>query len=262
MDRTRVKARVKITGEFWLQTHEGDGNYNIKHWLEQEDSEVVPPPVAVWLHYLMHPVIRQLEHRHSTSNHPKRDEMVLKAVERLYVGTYNRFRKALANIPNELPDQVELKDLAEPFYHFELRGGEGHMLIGKALYAYHHKKAHMICELSPYSCMPNTMSIGSMANVIGKYPDLLYAPIEVKGDAEAHALSRCQMILTEAKKRAKAEFEEVLKKTGIRVEAIHEYEKHHPELRRATYKVPHKGYSGTSANYVLHLAQDRGLARA
>ena len=83
---------------------------------------------------------------------------------------------------------MELKNLAEPFYHFELRGGEGHMLIGKALYAYHHKKAHMVCELSPYSCMPNTMSIGSMANVIGKYPDLLYAPIEVKGDAEVHAL--------------------------------------------------------------------------
>ena len=44
VDRIRVKARVKITGEFWLQTHEGDGNYNIKRWLEQEDSEVVPPP--------------------------------------------------------------------------------------------------------------------------------------------------------------------------------------------------------------------------
>jgi predicted nucleotide-binding protein (sugar kinase/HSP70/actin superfamily) len=187
---------------------------------------------------------------------------MLKGLERIFVGTYNRFRKALANIPSELPDQVELKNLAEPFYHFELRGGEGHMLIGKALYAYHHKKAHMVCELSPYSCMPNTMSIGSMANVIGKYPDLLYAPIEVKGDAEVHALSRCQMILTEAKKRAQIEFEQVLQKTGLTVEAIHEYEKQHPELRRATYKVPHKGYSGLSANYVLHLAQDRGLARA
>ena len=262
VDRTRVKARVKITGEFWLQTHEGDGNYNIKRWLEQEDSEVVPPPVAVWLHYLMHPVIRKLEKRHSISKHPRRDDMILKAVERLYVATYNRFRKALANIPSELPDQMELKDLAAPFYHFELRGGEGHMLIGKALYSYLHKKAHMICELSPYSCMPNTMSIGSMANVIGKYPDLLYSPIEVKGDAEVHALSRCQMVLTEAKKRAQAEFEAVLQKTGLTVEEIRQYENRHPELRRATYKVPHKGYAGLSANYVLHLAQDRDLARA
>ena len=135
-------------------------------------------------------------------------------------------------------------------------------MIGKALYYYHHKKAHMICELSPYSCMPNTMSIGSMANVIGKYPDLLYAPIEVKGDAEVHALSRCQMILTEAKRRAQSEFEDCLKKTGLTVDAIHSYEKQHPELRRATYKVPHKGYAGGASNYVMHLAEDRGLAHA
>jgi len=262
VDHTRVKTKVKITGEFWLQTHEGEGNYNIKRWLEEQESESVPPPVAVWLHYLMHPVIRDLDNKRSGKKVKKSQELLLQAVERLYVKTYNRFRGALGNIPNELPDQVELKELAEPFYHFELRGGEGHMLIGKALYAYHHKKAHMVCELSPYSCMPNTMSIGSMANVIGKYPDLLYAPIEVKGDAEVHALSRCQMILTEAQKRARAEFEQVLAETGLTVEAIKEYEKHHPELRRATYKVPHKGYSGTAANYVMHLAKDRRIASA
>ncbi len=62
----------------------------------------------------------------------------------------------------------------------------------------------MICELSPYGCLPNTMSIGAMAAVLGKHPDLLYAPLEIKGDAEVHALSRCQMILTDAKKRARA----------------------------------------------------------
>jgi predicted nucleotide-binding protein (sugar kinase/HSP70/actin superfamily) len=262
VDHLRVKAKVKITGEFWLQTHEGEGNYNIKRWLEQEEAEVIPPPVAVWLHYLMHPLIRKLEQRHGENKHPKAQEMMLYALERIYRGTYNRFRKALANLPHELPDQAELLRLAEPFYHFELRGGEGHMLIGKALHSYHHKTAHMICELSPYSCMPNTMSIGSMANVIGKYPDLLYAPIEIKGDAEVHALSRCQMILTEAKKRAHAEFESVMQKTGLTEQRIRKYESQHPETRRATYYIPHHGYAGTAANYVMHLAHDKGLARA
>jgi predicted nucleotide-binding protein (sugar kinase/HSP70/actin superfamily) len=262
VDHLRVKAKVKITGEFWLQTHEGEGNYNIKRWLEQEDSEVVPPPVAVWLHYLLHPTIRKLEHRHSVSKHPRVENFALHALERVYRGTYNRFRKALGNLPYELPDQEELRTLAAPFYHFELRGGEGHMLIGKALHTYHHKKAHMTCELTPYSCMPNTMSVGSMANVLGKYPDLLYAPIEVKGDSEVHALSRCQMILTEAKKRAKAEFEDVMKKTGLTVEKIRNYEKSHPELRRATYRIPHRDVAGVASNYVLHLAHDRGLATA
>jgi hypothetical protein len=89
---------------------------------------------------------------------------------------------------------------------------------------------------------------------MGTYPDLLYAPIEVKGDAEVHALSRCQMILTEAKKRASQEFEEILEKSGVTVDKIRAYEKDHPELRRATYRVPHKGVPGTASNYLLHLA--------
>jgi predicted nucleotide-binding protein (sugar kinase/HSP70/actin superfamily) len=148
-----------------------------------------------------------------------------------------------------------LRSLARPFFNHQLRGGEGHMLIGKALYAYHHKTAHMVCELSPYACMPNTMSIGSMANVLGKYPDLLYAPIEVKGDAEIHALSRCQMILTEAKKRAQRELDEVLDRQCISMEAIRNYEAHHPEVTRTTYRVPHYGFAGTAANYVTHLAK-------
>ena len=119
-------------------------------------------------------------------------------------------RAALGDIPHEMPDQYELRRLAAPYFHHRLSGGEGDMLVGKALWAHLHKKAHMICELSPYACMPNTMSIGAMAGVIGKHPDLLYAPLEIKGDAEVHALSRCQMILTEAKKRARSEFEQAL----------------------------------------------------
>ncbi len=262
VDHLRVKAKVKITGEFWLQTHEGEGNYNIKRWLESEESEVIAPPVAVWLHYLMHPTIRKLEHRNSKSKYPKVENLALHALEKFIAEPTTASARRLANIPHELPDQEELKTLAEPFYNFQLRGGEGHMLIGKALHSYHHKTAHMICELSPYSCMPNTMSIGSMANVIGKYPDLLYAPIEVKGDAEVHALSRCQMILTEAKKRAHAEFEGVMEKTGLTEKKIRAYEAKHPEVRKATYHVPHRAFAGTAANYVMHLAYDKGLARA
>ncbi|HEY2383519.1 MAG TPA: hypothetical protein VGK48_20285 [Terriglobia bacterium] len=261
VDRLRVKPKVKITGEFWLQTHEGDGNYNIKRWLEQENSEVIPPAVAVWFDYLMHPLIHRMEHRHAYARHPKAMQFTLKLAERLYAATYNRLRRALASLPNELPDQAELARLAEPFFHFELRGGEGHMLIGKALYVYHHKKAHMVCELSPYSCMPNTMSIGAMANVLGKYPDLLYAPIEVKGDSDVHALSRCQMILTEAKRRAQTEFDDALRSTGLTIDKIRQYEVEHPELRKATYRVPHQGRAGSAANYVLHLASARGLGK-
>jgi hypothetical protein len=129
------------------------------------------------------------------------------------------------------------------------------MLIGKALWAHHNKKAHMICELSPYACMPNTMSIGAMSGVLGKYPDLLYAPLEIKGDAEVHALSRCQMILTEARKRALHEFDAAIERTGLHRDEVRAWLDAHPAMKRATYRVPHSGtVTGTAANVVLHVA--------
>ncbi len=255
IDRLQVKPKVKITGEFWLQTHEGDGNYNIKRWLEEEGAELIPPPIAVWLDYLLRSNAQKLEDKRGVDRYAPLKIQTVRTLQRLYRWNYNRLRKALGSLPYEMPDQYELRRLAAPYFPNRPAGGEGDMLVGKALYAYHHKKAHMICELSPYSCMPNTMSIGAMANVLGKYPDLIYAPIEVKGDAEVHALSRCQMVLTEAKKRAQRDFDEVMERTGLTAEAISKYEALHPEVRKSTYRIPHYGYPGTSANYVLHLAK-------
>src|SRR6185437_8829462 len=144
--------------------------------------------------------------------------------------------------------------LAAPYFHSRLSGCEGDMLVGKALWAYQKKKAHMICELSPYACMPNTMSIGAMAAVISKYPDLLYAPLEIKGDAEVHALSRCQMILTEDKKRANSEFDATLSQTGLTLDAARARRDARPAMRKASYRVASAGRVGTAANLVAALA--------
>jgi hypothetical protein len=60
---------------------------------------------------------------------------------------FNPLRGALGHLPHELPDQFELRRLATPYFHSRLDGGEGDMLVGKALWAHLGKKAHMICEL-------------------------------------------------------------------------------------------------------------------
>jgi predicted nucleotide-binding protein (sugar kinase/HSP70/actin superfamily) len=253
VDRLRVKPIVKITGEFYLQTVEGDPNYNIHRWLEAEGAEVYPAAIAVWFDYLMRLAGQDFE-----------DHIGIQKLARLKAGgirtgqatlrwIYDRVRRALGGVPHAIPDQYELRRLAAPYFNSRLNGGEGDMLVGKALWAYHQKKAHMICELSPYSCMPNTMSVGAMATVIGKYPDLLYAPLEIRGDAEVHALSRCQMILTEAKKRAQREYNEVLERIGISAETL--AARINPDMRKGTYKVPSSGVAAsTAANFALHLA--------
>src|SRR5437899_222825 len=44
VDRTKVKSLVKITGEFWAQITEGDGNFHMFDFLEREGAQ------AGWLH--------------------------------------------------------------------------------------------------------------------------------------------------------------------------------------------------------------------
>src|SRR5437773_7522412 len=61
VDRLRVKPMVKITGEFYLQTVEGDPNYNIHRWLEAEGAEVYPAAITVWMDYLLRHGLQRFE---------------------------------------------------------------------------------------------------------------------------------------------------------------------------------------------------------
>ncbi|MEE8285561.1 MAG: hypothetical protein V3R72_02590 [Gammaproteobacteria bacterium] len=257
VDRLRIKPVVKITGEFYLQTVEGDPNYNIHRWLEAEGAEVYPAAVTVWLDYLMRLACQDLEDHCGIIRYARLRLLAVRSAQHLLRRTYRRMGRALGDVPHDLPDQEELRDLATPWYHSRLSGGEGDMLVGKALWAFKRNKAHMICELSPYACMPNTMSIGAMAGVLGAHPEILYAPLEIKGDAEVHALSRCQMVLTEARRRAQGEFEAVLEQTGLSLDGARERLEASPEAQLASWPVPRCGATGTAANLVLHLAGAR-----
>ena len=250
VDRFRVKAKVKITGEFYLQTVEGEPNYNIHSWLESEGAEVYPAPVAIWLDYLIRCEQQRWEER-NYANGAKRRVLALNLASNALNWRYDQMRRALGGLPHQLPRQSELRSLAAPYYDSRLMGGEGDMLIGKAIWAHTKRKAHMIAELSPYSCMPNTMSLGAMAAVQGNYPDMLHAALEVKGDSKVHALSRCQMILTEAKVQARKEFDLALKASNLTLSEARD------KLAKTPHSVmrplPERGAAGTAANLVLQL---------
>ena len=51
VDRTIVKPKVSVIGEFWAMTTEGDGNYALQRFLEQEGAEVDIQLVTNWLLY-------------------------------------------------------------------------------------------------------------------------------------------------------------------------------------------------------------------
>lgn len=253
LDRLRVKPRVAVTGEFFLQTTESDANYNIHAWLEAEGAEVYPSIIATWFDYNLRFYRQVFEDRVGLDRYAalkvKGLGLASKAVHRIY----NRLRHALDDVPRPLPDQDNIRRLASPFFNSRLSGGEGDMLIGKSLLLHLNRKAHMICELSPYGCMPNTMSVGAMSGALGKYPDLLYAPLEIKGDAEVHALSRCQMILTEAKRKAQKEFDAALSITGLTLESARALLAQRPDLDRPFSNIPAHGAAGMAASLVLEL---------
>ncbi|MCI0423188.1 MAG: hypothetical protein L0312_28855, partial [Acidobacteria bacterium] len=116
VDRLQVKPKVKITGEFWLQTHEGDGNYNIKRWLESEGAELIPPPIAIWLDYLLNSPLDS-EDMKEANNNTRIKGVIIRALTFLYRRNYDRLRKAMNDLPYAMPYQKELRELATPFYH-------------------------------------------------------------------------------------------------------------------------------------------------
>ena len=272
VDRTRVKPVVKITGEFWAQLTEGDGNFHMFDFLEREGAQVLVEPIATWVAYLMyqakahaiakwpvnrpHANPRWYEAKKHFSNYIglRKKLWGIGAGQRMWNFFYHRTIKHLGGISHHLVPQTELAELAHPFYNQFARGGEGHLEVGKNVYYTVHKLCHMVLALKPFGCMPSSQSDGVQSAVINKFKDMIFLPIETSGEGEVNAHSRVQMALGEAKVKAKAEFEQCLKSTGKSLQEIRSYIDEHPELKRPFYHVPHReGVAGTAAQFVLHV---------
>src|SRR5437764_259861 len=273
VDRMRVKPVVKITGEFWAQITEGDGNFHMFEFLEREGAQVIVEPIATWVAYLMYqakaharakwPVNRP--HRnpkwYELKKHLANDLGLRKRVMGIGAGQvmwnyfYHRTIKHLGGITHHLVPQEELAEMAHPFYNQFARGGEGHLEVCKNVYYTVNHLCHMVLALKPFGCMPSSQSDGVQSAVINKFKDMVFLPIETSGEGEVNAHSRVQMALGEAKAKAKGEFEMALKSTGKRLEDFKGFVADHPEVRRPFYKVPHRpGIAGTAAQFILHVS--------
>jgi predicted nucleotide-binding protein (sugar kinase/HSP70/actin superfamily) len=274
VDRTKVKPVVKITGEFWAQLTEGDGNFHMFEFLEREGAQVLVEPIATWVAYLLYQAKAHAIAKWPV-NQPHKNPKWYEAKKQFanYIGLhkklwgigfgqkawnffYHRTAEQLGGITHHLVPQNELAELAHPFYNQYARGGEGHLEVGKNVYYTIHKMCHMVLALKPFGCMPSSQSDGVQSAVINKFKDMIFLPIETSGEGEVNAHSRVQMALGEAKVKAKAEFEQCLKQTGKTLAEIHAYMDEHPELKKPFYHVPHRpGIAGTAAQFVLHVSE-------
>ncbi|MCS6912263.1 MAG: hypothetical protein RMK29_16435 [Myxococcales bacterium] len=265
VDRTRPKPKVSVIGEFWAMTTEGDGNYQLQRFLEAEGAEVDIQIVTNWLLYQI------WEHRWDTMqrmglryldkgrkgllgvNVQKKLAMLWLADRALRV-----VFQTLANLVGlhdyPLPDMDLVAERAKDLYNNHLRGGEGHMEVGKLILNIEKKKSTMTLSVKPFGCMPSSgVSDGVQSWVTEKHPGAIFLPIETSGDGAVNVYSRVQMMLFKARQVARAEFDAACREAGVSAEEVRLYLARHRRLASPFFWPTHR-VTTTASDLVYEVA--------
>ncbi len=259
VDRTRIKPKVAIIGEIWAQTTEGDGNYRLPAFLEEEGAEVEMQPITVWLLSRFWEPRYDLVQRQQTLSNIKTDAAdslhgiwwkvpALRAGESL-VRLIFALAARLAGLRGyKLPNIDELSEISAPYYDPNQKGGEMFMEVGKMLQYSAHNEANMVVSVKPFGCMPSSsVSDGVQSLVAERLPQTQFVSIETTGDGAVNVYSRLQMQLFKAVQSAHGEAGQALTAGGIsRQEAIR-YLERHPRLNHPLHCCPRR-YSSSAAN--------------
>ncbi len=276
VDRTLAKPKVAIIGEFWAMTTEGDGNYQLQRFLEQEGAECDIQFVTAWILYNIWEV------RHDTKNRALLRQadggkfglagagehgvflrkVGLWAGDKALRAAFQLFAHAGGFYGYQLPDMDEVARVAAPFYDNDLRGGEGHMEVGKLILNVVKSKATMTLSVKPFGCMPSSgVSDGVQSLITERYPGSIYCAVETSGDGAVNFQSRVQMYLFKARQACQSECERALEATGLTLEQVRSFVQAHRRLRSPLHHPPHRAGS-TIADLVFEVAELSGTSRA
>jgi predicted nucleotide-binding protein (sugar kinase/HSP70/actin superfamily) len=274
VDRTRPKPRVGIIGEFWAMTTEGDGNYGLQRFLEAEGAEPDIQLVTAWLLYMLWQARYDTEQRATLrgadatkaeggSKFSLKDVDVRKrnaslwGGEKVLRGLFHTFANAIGLYDYHLPDMNEIAEISHAFYDNNLRGGEGHMEVGKLIQNVAYQKVNMTLSVKPFGCMPSSsVSDGIQSFITELYPQGIFLPIETNGDGAVNVYSRVQMQLFKAKQLAQKEIDKALADVGMTMDEVRAYLEKHPSLAHAFHRAPHKA-GCTAADLVYEVGARR-----
>ncbi|HYV99462.1 MAG TPA: hypothetical protein VE967_18535 [Gemmatimonadaceae bacterium] len=272
VDYLRPKPICKVTGEFWAQTTEGDGNFHMFRFLEGEGAEVLVEPVTTWIMYMLNQSVNVAKDRaglvYDGGTAPasgirnrvgaevafRKKMFKLTLAQRLLTREYERMRSALGEMAHALVDQPELQRVGHPYYNSRAGGGEGHLEVAKNIYYSNKELCHMVLSLKPFGCMPSTQSDGAQAAVTSHFKDMIYIPVETSGEGDINAHSRVQMALGEAKGKCKEEFRRAVGESGYSLAELRAFVATRRALRRPVQDIPRRaGYVGRAAHFALHV---------
>ena len=270
IDRLRACPKVSIIGEFWAMTTEGDGNYFLQKFLESEGGENDIQLTTAWFLYTIwenhrDTLVRQDLRTADDSRKGLKKLGTFGIAKKLAMlwGAEKALRtifKAFA-IPAglrryKLADMWEVADFASPYYSNDLRGGEGHMEVGKLIMNSVHAKAHITVSVKPFGCMPSAgVSDGVQSLVMNRFPGSIYCAVETSGDGATNFYSRVQMYMFKARLAAEAELKRTYEETGVTQEQVREFLKKNRKYADPLYYPPHaEGTAGMAANLVREVA--------
>jgi len=276
VDRTIPKPKVSIIGEFWAMTTEGDGNYQLQRFIEKEGAEADIQFVTAWILYNIWEVRFDTASRALLRGMDKSkyglggtgEYGVFTRKIGLFLGdkalraAFQTFAYAGGFYGYHLPDMDAVAEVAAPYYNNDLRGGEGHMEVGKLILNVVKSKATMTLSVKPFGCMPSSgVSDGVQSLINEKFPGTIFCAVETSGDGAVNFQSRVQMYLFKARQAAQAEFDKALEETGLTVEKLRTFLAEHPKYASALHKSSHYAAS-TSADLVHEVAAVYGKTRA
>lgn len=232
VDRSRIKPKVSIIGEFWAMTTEGDGNYHLQRFLESEGAEVEVQPVTAWVQYLLWLARFDTLDRASLRGTDRGGEggskfalegvnvrkrlAMIRVAEKAIPLMFQTVARFMGLKGYKLADMDKIAQVAHEHYDNNLRGGEGHMEVGKLILNVKHQKSDMTISVKPFGCMPSSgVSDGVQSIITERYPDAIFLPIETSGDGAVNVQSRVQMQLFKAKKVVEAKAETLLEKLKV-----------------------------------------------
>ncbi len=261
LDRSQPKPVVSVIGEFWAMTTEGDGNYHLQRFLEQEGAEVEIQPIVNWFLFMI------WENRYDTEQRltlreqdggrkgldgkdARKKLLGLQAAEVAVRGLFQTYAKAIGLHGYHLPDMNQIAALAKPYYDNAVRGGEAHMEVGKLIHFIQDRCNHLTISVKPFGCMPSSgVSDGVQTIVQSLYPDSLFLPLETTGDGKVNAHSRVQMVLFRARQRAREEYEAALAQKNLTADEA----KTRISGKVSAFYRPRHEVAGMAANLVLSL---------
>ena len=194
-DRSKLRPRVLIVGEYLLNFHPG-ANHDIEDYLEKNGFEIVEARMTDVIQKTYFYQDRQVKEQHV--NRPVGKKLFYATADHIFDMAHNMTDRIAAGHPlyEKAARIQELAKKSDPIIPHTFDAGEGILIPGEIL---HHaeKGCRAFVILQPFGCLPNhVVGRGITKKIKEEYPDAQILPLDYDPDASfANIENRLQMLV-------------------------------------------------------------------